>query len=320
MMAERHPGWVNGVDAFEARLATGLLMSAQGTGDLLDPLRVRSGIRHSHGDPGLVRLGTNKVTVNPFQAVIANSAKPHEGPFLVTMDALKDLPLGAAHASLSRIDLVAAEVTDSGVGFEVKVYAGENSATPPQRPTLTNPNTLELAEIKTPPVGTRPTLTDRRRFTAGLNGILPVRDAEDRPPVATAHSSMFIYRLDDGVLEVRRGTAWVPYRPPRGSSDSWHAVTLENGWANYGRGYNDAAYTLTDDGWVRLRGMVKNGVLDKAMFTLPEKYWPTHRQLFGVSTYPDAHGRVDVLTDGQVVPMNGNNAWFSLYGLAFATY
>ena len=71
-MAERHPGWVNGVDAAEARLISGALTQAQATGDVLDLLRVRAGIRDSGGFPGRVALGTNKVTVNPFQAVLAD--------------------------------------------------------------------------------------------------------------------------------------------------------------------------------------------------------------------------------------------------------
>lgn len=316
-MAERHPGWINGVDAFEARLATGLLVTAQGTGDALDPLRVRSGIRDSAGQPGLVTLGANKITVNPFQAVIADAARPGGGPFLATMDALKELPLGAAHPSLSRIDLVLAEVTDSGVGFLVSVYAGENSATP-QRPTVTNPNSLELAEIRIPPAGTPLTLTDKRRFTAGLNGILPVRNADDRPPVANAHQSLFIYRLDSGVLEVRQGAAWVPYRPPRG--DGWHQATLQNKWTNYGQGYNTAAYTRTDDDWVRIRGLVQGGTIGTTIFTLPVGYRPPARGLFAASTSPNAYGRVDVHSSGAVVAITGSNGWISLDGIAFATY
>jgi hypothetical protein len=320
MMAERHPGWINGVDASEARLATGLLVTAQGTGDALDPLRVRSGIKDSAGQPGLVTLGGNKITINPFQAVIGDAARPGNGPFLATMDALKELPLGAAHPSLSRIDLVLAEVTDSGVGFLVSVYAGESSATP-HRPTVTNPNSLELAEIWIPPAGTPLKLTDKRRFTAGLNGILPVRDAIDRPPVGNVHQSLFIYRLDTGVLEVRQGAAWVPYRPPRG--DDWHEATLQNNWKNFERGYSTPAYTRTDDGWVRIRGLVasvESGAIGKPIFTLPRGYRPPARGLFAASTNPNVYSRVNVETNGTVVATTGSIEWISLDGIAFDTY
>src|SRR5215475_4697728 len=98
-MAERHPGWVDGIDAAEARLATGLLVWSHGTGDQLDPLRVRTGLRDGSNYPGRVSLGTGKVTVNPFQAVVADPSRPGVGPHLVTLDAAKDLPIPAADAS-----------------------------------------------------------------------------------------------------------------------------------------------------------------------------------------------------------------------------
>jgi hypothetical protein len=315
-MAERHAGWVNGVDASEARLITGALTQAQGIGDVLDPLRVRAGLRDSGGFPGQVSLGTNKVTVNPFQAVLSDPARPGDGPYVVTMDAAKDLPFGAQHATLARIDLIVAEI-NSGV-FAVTLYPGDPSASP-VRPVVNGSPFLVLAELNVPRVGTPiPAPTDTRRFTAALNGILPVRNDTDLPPVAQAHGSQFIYRLDTGVLMVRKGSAWAPYRPPRG--DAWHEPALQNGWVNYGAGYNDAAYTLTDDGWVRLRGLVKSGTLAKAIFTLPVGYRPVSRWLLGVSTNPDAQGRCDILPDGQVLAYSGNAGWFCLDDVTFSTY
>ncbi|MFD9890641.1 hypothetical protein ACFWY9_14950 [Amycolatopsis sp. NPDC059027] len=314
-MAERHAGWVDGVDSAEARLITGALTQAQGTGDVLDPLRVRSGLRDGGGNPGKVALGTNKVTVNPFQAVLGDPAKPGDGPYVVTLDAAKDLPFGAAHVSLSRYDLVVAEIV--GGGFAVNIYAGENSASP-VRPVPGGSPSLVLAEVLVPPAGTAPTLTDRRQFTAAMSGILPVRGDLDLPPAAQAHGSQLVYRIDTGVLLCRKGNAWVPYRPPRG--DTWHAPTLQNGWVNYGAGYNDAAYTITDDGWVRLRGLVKNGSMGKPIFTLPVGYRPVSRWLLGVTTNADAHGRCDILTDGQVFAYTGSPGWYCLDDITFSTY
>lgn len=314
-MAERHAGWVDGVDSAEARLITGALVQAEATGDALDPLRARPGIRDAPGTPGTVAIASNKLRVNPFQAVLADRARPGDGPYIVTLDAVKELPFGAAHASLSRLDLVVAEIV--GGAFAVNVYAGENAASP-VRPTPNGSPVLVLAEIQVPPAGTAPTVADRRQFTSALSGILPVRGETDLPPVATTHSSQFVYRLDTGVLLCKRGGAWVPYRAPRG--DTWHAPTLQNSWVNYGSGFTTAAYTLMDDGWVRLRGLVRNGLLDKAIFTLPVGYRPVAHWLFGVSTNPDAHGRVDILPTGEVMATTGNAGWLSLDGLTFSTY
>ncbi|MBP2323591.1 hypothetical protein JOF56_003976 [Kibdelosporangium banguiense] len=319
-MAERHPAWINGIDAFEARLGAGMPFMTEGKGDALDPIRVRSGIRDSPMNPGQVTLGTNQVTVNPFQAVIADPARPGDGAFLVTLDTLKTLPLQGADPSLSRIDLVLAVVTpDAGIGFEVSILQGQNSATP-QRPTVTSTTYLELAEITVRPAGTSATLQDKRRFTGGLGGLLPVRGAGDRPAIAAG--STFIYRLDTGNIEVQRGSGWTVYRPSRG--EGWTTPPLENSWVNYGQGYATAAYTRTDDGWVRLRGLIRSGLIDpngsRSIFTLPVGYRPPMRHLFSVETAPNENARVDVMTSGAVVCLKGNNGWLSLDGISFATY
>lgn len=331
MMAERHPGWVNNIDAPEARLTTGLLVAPQSAGDVLDPLRVRTGIRDAAGYPGLVTLGTNKVTVNPFQAVLADLAKPADGPYFVTMDAAKELTIGAANASLYRMDLVVAEVIDAEPRFQVTVYPGDNNAsTTPPRPAVTNQRSMVLAEITVPPPDKgAPTLKDTRRFTAALNGILPVMNEADRP--VNPPGSMVIYRLDTKVLETYKGGAWGPYRPPRGSVDTWHAPTFQNGWVDYGGGFASVGYTITEDGWVRLRGLAKSGVFDaagtKPIFTLPNSpinYRPVAHHLFTVGTPPNAvdpkMGRVDVFPNGFVSAVYGTNGWLSLDGISFATY
>jgi hypothetical protein len=319
-MAERHPAWINGIDAFEARLAAGMPFMAEGKGDALDPVRVRSGIRDSPGVPGMVTLGTNQVTVNPFQAVVADPARPGDGAYLVTLDTLKTLPLQGADPSLSRIDLVLAVVNpDSGIGFEVSVLQGQNSATP-QRPAITSTTYLELAEITVRPAGTTPTLQDKRRFTGGLSGLLPVRNAADRP--VNAASSTVIYRLDTGNIEVQRAGGWTVYRPSR--SEGWTLAPLVNSWKNYQRTYATAAFTKTDDGWVRLRGLVEGGRIDPdgviPIFTLPVGYRPPARLLFVAETAPNDNGRIDVWADGKVSCLKGNPGWLSLDGISFATY
>jgi hypothetical protein len=318
---ERHPGWVTGINDFEARLATGLLVGSQQIIDALDPLRVRPGIRDAPGNPGLITLGTNKVTVNPFQAVIQDSARPALGAYFVTMDAAKDLALIAADPSLGRIDLVIAAV-DATVdpGFTVDVVKGDASATP-QAPTVTNPLHLKLAQITVPAGTGTPSFTDLRQFTAALGGILPVRGTADLPP--SAAGSLFIYRLDNRQLQVRSGAAWVPYRPPRGSVDTFHAPTFAASWANYpvASGYAPAAYTITEDGWVKLRGLVQTSIARTGaatIYTLPADYRPKYRHIFTAFSSNGAI-RVDVSTNGAVAsqPVLQDNDWVSLDGITF---
>lgn len=327
-MPERHPGWVTGINDFEARLATGALVTSQQTADTtLDPLRVRPGIRDSAGNPGLVTLGTNKVTVKPFQAVIQDPARPGLGPYLVTLDTAKDLPLTAADPSLARIDLVIAEVDQTvEPGFVVRVAEGQRSSTP-QPPSVTNPLHLKLAQVQIPAGTGTPTLTDLRQFTAALGGILPVRGSTDLP--FAGPDSMFIYRLDTQELQVRKGGSWVTYRPPRGSVDTWHPATLLNGWANlgtyYGVVYAPAAYTITEDGWVRLRGMIKSGDTTKTILTLPLGYRPIFAHIFSVKIAGKIPASLAIHTDGNVLGNSVNDGvvsttWTSLDGVCFPTY
>ena len=331
-MAERHPAWVNNIDAFEARLANGLLVAAHGVGDAVGPLRVRTGVRDATGHPGRVTLGTNKVTVTAFQAVIADPAQPGDGAYFVTMDTEKELAIDPPSERDYRVDLVVAEVIDADPGFRVSVYPGQNSPseTPP-KPAVTNPRSLVLAEITLPPpTKGAPSRNDTRRFTAALGGLVPVWGEANRP--ADPPGSMVIYRMDTGVIEVTRNGAWTSYRPPRGSVDTWHPPTkFESGWSNYGGSFVTAGYTITEDGWVRLRGLVKGGTFDttgtKPVFVLPDKpvnYRPVARHIFAVSTPPPATdpkmGRVDVLPNGYVIAHYGTSGYLSLDGISFATY
>jgi len=97
--------------------------------------------------------------------------------------------------------------------------------------------------------------------------------------------------------------------------ETWQTPTFQNGWVNYGDVYNLAGYFKDSLGVIHLRGLVKNG--GGTIFTLPEGYRPINRELFGVATNPNTIGRIDVLSDGQVSMIAGNNGWISLDGITF---
>jgi hypothetical protein len=97
----------------------------------------------------------------------------------------------------------------------------------------------------------------------------------------------------------------------------WIDVTFQNNWVNYGNGYNPPAYFKDSSGIVHLRGMVMNGTIGSAIFTLPAGYRPQFRELQAVQTNSNTIGRLDILTDGQVQPLTGSNVWFSLDGVTF---
>jgi hypothetical protein len=97
------------------------------------------------------------------------------------------------------------------------------------------------------------------------------------------------------------------------------ALSLQNGCSNY----NDAAGTYAQasvmknsQGLVVVQGLVQGGTKSTALTTLPSGWRPAKRNIFTTSTN-GALGRVDVLPDGNIIYVDGNNGFISLSGLCF---
>lgn len=99
-------------------------------------------------------------------------------------------------------------------------------------------------------------------------------------------------------------------------NNAWTTVTFQNSWVNYGGVFETTAYTKNSLGEVRLRGMVRSGTVNAAIFTLPVGFRPTLQKVFVVIANA-AIGRVDVRTNGEVLLVTGSNAWVSLDGISF---
>ncbi|MGK3208938.1 hypothetical protein [Amycolatopsis sp. MEPSY49] len=327
-MVERKPVWVDGVQASEARLANAVFLQGEGAGDALDAVRVRPGVRPAGANPGQVTASSNTVTVQPFQAVVADSANPASGPYVVTLEAVQTLPLPAAHASLARIDLVAAEVADDG--FSVNLHVGEPASSPV--PPALSTTYLPLAQISVKP-GQQPAITDLRRFTAAAGGILPVRAAAELPTVAQASPGQFAYRLDSGELQVFRAGGWQRFKQPR---NRWQSLQLSSGWSPYTAGgvsYHPPGCLVGEDGWVHLRGMLKrpDGTITATSIqiaALPAAGPATPVSVPAAQAVLIAMGggaafRVEVSTEGKVVLYSSTASpvtypsWLSLDGLSF---
>ncbi|NJM47380.1 MAG: hypothetical protein HC860_15475 [Alkalinema sp. RU_4_3] len=109
------------------------------------------------------------------------------------------------------------------------------------------------------------------------------------------------------------------------TQEAWQTPTLQNNWIRYDTTYNPPGYFKDSMGIVHLRGLVKAGTMQKAIFMLPEGYRPEFRELFIVGSFmptsnvtgQSGHGRVDITSDGQVLPWEGTNGWLSLDGITF---
>lgn len=82
-------------------------------------------------------------------------------------------------------------------------------------------------------------------------------------------------------------------------------LSLVNGWANFGSGKPVAAVTITDDGYVRLSGLIASGTLGSHCTVLPTGFRPSGEMRFlQASSASGVNGttHVLVLANGQVIP------------------
>lgn len=144
------------------------------------------------------------------------------------------------------------------------------------------------------------------------------RIAEDKPCWAIALS-------DSNVSPVVRykaaGTgvinSWDRVSNLDGSAqESWTAPTLLNSWSNFGGGWTPARYMKDSHGFVHLDGLIANGTVPGAAFTLPAGYRPTEKCGFAVVAN-NAFGFVSIDAAGSVEVNSGNNTFVTLTGISF---
>lgn len=92
---------------------------------------------------------------------------------------------------------------------------------------------------------------------------------------------------------------------------------FQNGWANYGSGYQGARYWKDPFDIVHLEGLIALGTVGQPAFRLPAGYLPGATLLIDTISN-SAIGRVDILINGDVVPASpSNNTWVSLNKITF---
>lgn len=93
----------------------------------------------------------------------------------------------------------------------------------------------------------------------------------------------------------------------------WITPTFENGWTHYTSPYGDVRYRKIN-GVVHIEGLMRNGTISTSLpaFTLPVGFRPKAR-ILGVTFSNDNAVRLDIDTNGYVIPYNGSNAWYSVW-------
>jgi hypothetical protein len=100
-------------------------------------------------------------------------------------------------------------------------------------------------------------------------------------------------------------------------STGWQAPSFQNSWANFG-GFASATYRRHQDRLVELKGFITGGTIDAAAFTLPAGFRPGDAtRAFATVGGGSVFARVDVQTDGEVIPRVVGSGRCSLDGITF---
>jgi len=102
---------------------------------------------------------------------------------------------------------------------------------------------------------------------------------------------------------------------------TWVAVQggigFQNSWVLWDAVLSPVQYAKGTDGWVRLRGMMKSGVVGSSALTLPAGLRPYDIQRITVVSN-NAFGRIDIKPTGEVIPQSpSSNVYVSLDGVSF---
>lgn len=239
------PAWMQAGE-YSARLdrqtLAGLLVPEPGRG----PLGVRPGVVVSQASTALrVRQRTTPDMAVTVEAgtVFVPAVTSLGGVYQCHNDGAYNVTIAPAHATLNRLDVIIARVYDAidDVGVENKFVIESVTGTPasaPVRPDLPQ-QCWALAELSVTAAATAITnamITDLRRYTVALGGVLPINDVFDMP--ADPYTGMKVWRKDLRSELVFDGTNWMelPYGgwtfyTPSWSCESGSQPSVGNGTA-----------------------------------------------------------------------------------------
>lgn len=149
-------------------------------------------------------------------------------------------------------------------------------------------------------------------------------DEDERPMRFVGLPTDYTY-FDTVIWVMHSGAPLVVGRLPHmgGDLEDWHLVgtgsepAFQNSWVNFGGTDAVAGFYMQPDGWVRLKGLVKDGTSTATIFTLPDGYRPPVTIPF-TSISASAACTIEVSTTGTVIKTSGgNNSHVSLAGITF---
>lgn len=214
------------LDVEDARVALGALWTPSAAA-----VGARSGFRATSTNPGSVTAtGTPDafVHVTPFQLVLQTGRAAVGGPYIMTLDAIKDINVLStpAHATNPRDDLIVAQQSDTFYGdgvstWTVRQVVGTPAGSPSDPAVSGSGDYVALARVRVAANATTITganITDLRTsghaksltgglFTVAAGGILPVASQAHRDALSP-YDGLTVWRQDRDWVEVYDGTAW----------------------------------------------------------------------------------------------------------------
>jgi hypothetical protein len=223
------------IDVEDARVGVGALWTPGATA-----ITARSGFRPPFSDAGAVTAtGTPNgfVHVSPFQLILQSVRAADGGPYVMTLDATKDINVLStpANATNPRDDLIIAQqndtyYADADSNWDVRQIVGTPAGSPSDPAVTGSSDYIVLARVRVGAAATTISpgnITDLRTsghaksltgglWTVAAGGVLPVASATQQAAVVGNYDGKMLWRQDYGALFGNNGSSYrqvTPYRP-----------------------------------------------------------------------------------------------------------
>lgn len=102
---------------------------------------------------------------------------------------------------------------------------------------------------------------------------------------------------------------------------SWQTATLQNGWGNYGGGFNSFGFYIDKFGIVHLRGLINGGTstVGTLLATLPSGYRPPNTIALATSGN-SSYSEIRIASDGTIKNQIAGAGFLCMDGLSFPTF
>lgn len=226
MTIQNPPGWIQALSTHTAaQMRTYLGTTLAGTNASSTSLRPMGGVHPQLGSELAVsQSGSPAMSVDVASGAVAipGSESSTQGVYFAFNDAAVTLSISAAHASLSRIDIVVVNIRDaqySGANndAQLQVVTGTPAGSP-SAPAAPN-NSTTLAQVLVGPGVTSivdANITDQRIYLAGVGGVIRCRSEAALALVTSSfiREGQLAWTDDTNKLWLRDGTpAWVEIWP-----------------------------------------------------------------------------------------------------------